>query len=144
MMRSRTSWLPKLRPDQRAKIVRDPRGRMLVPTPMLVAQALRRVPAGRLITAEQLRGRLSRSAHADLTCPMTTGIFLNIIAGAAEEALASGTRPVAPYWRVVRPDGSLPPKFPIAVGVQSAHLRDEGHQVMRGRVVEIGRALVRR
>lgn len=144
MMRSSKSWLPKLRPDQRPKIVRDPRGRMLVPAPMLVAGALRRVPSGRLITAELLRARLARAARADLTCPMTTGIFLSIIAGATEEALAHGHRAVAPYWRVVRKDGSLPEKFPIRAGVQSAHLRAEGHRIARGRVSDVDQALVRR
>ena len=87
MMRSNTSWIPKLRPEQRPKIARDRRGRMLVPTPMLVARALRRVRAGRLTTAAHLRNRLARKAGVDLTCPMTTGIFLNIIAGTADKAL---------------------------------------------------------
>lgn len=144
MMRSTKSWLPKLRPDQRPKVVRDRRGRMLVPAPMLVARALRRVPSGRLITAELLRHRLARAAHVDLTCPMTTGIFLSIIAGATEEELANGRPPVAPYWRVVRPDGSLPEKFPIRAGVQSAHLRAEGHRIARGHVTGVEQALVRR
>jgi len=144
MMRSTKSWLPKLRPDQQPKVVRDRRGRMLVPTPMQVAQALRRVPAGRVITAEQVRMRLARAAGVDLTCPMTTGIFLSIIAGAAEEEIARGHRPVAPYWRVVQADGSLPAKFPIRPGAHARHLRSEGHRIARGRVVDLERALVRR
>jgi hypothetical protein len=144
MMRSTTSWLPKLRPDARPKIVPDRRGRMLVPTPMLVALEVRKVPKGRLITTTQLRDRLARASHADLTCPMTTGIFLNIVAGAAEEAIGAGQRPVAPYWRVVRPDGSLSEKFPIRTGAQAAHLRREGHRLASGRVAGIGRALVAR
>jgi hypothetical protein len=142
MMRSTTSWLPKLRPDARPKIVPDRRGRMLVPTPMLVAREVRTVPKGRLITPIQLRDRLARAARADLTCPMTTGIFLNIIAGAAEESIGAGHRPVAPYWRVVGPDGSLPEKFPVPAGAQAAHLRIEGHRVERGQVAGFGRAIV--
>jgi hypothetical protein len=144
MMRSTTSWLPKLRPDARPKIVPDRRGRMLVPTPMLVAREMRKVPKGRLITPIQLRDRLARAARADLTCPMTTGIFLNIVAGAAEESLRAGRRPVAPYWRVVRPDGPLPEKFPIPAGAHAAHLRSEGHRLATGRVASFGRALVAR
>jgi hypothetical protein len=143
-MRSPKPWAPKLRPDQQPKIVHDRRGRMLVPAPMLVARALRRVATGRLITAAQLRDRLAREADADLTCPLTTGIFLSIIAGATEEALASGRRAVAPYWRVVDPDGSLPPKFPPGPRAQASHLRAEGHRIVRGRVADVDRALVRR
>jgi hypothetical protein len=117
---------------------------MLVPTPLLVARALRRVPAGRLITAAQLRTRLARRAGADFTCPMTTGIFLNIIAGATEEALAEGRPPLAPYWRVVDERGGLPPKFPPGQARQAAHLRTEGHRLGRdGRVADVAGTLVR-
>lgn len=143
VMRTRTSWAAKLRPDLAPKLVPDRRGSMLVPTPMLVARALRRVPRGRLITPGQLRNRLAHAAGADVTCPMTTGIFLNILAGAAEEALTEGRRPVAPYWRVVDDKGRLPPKFPPGQARQAAHLRKEGHSVSRGWQVQDLSSLVR-
>ena len=143
-MRSRTPWRFKLRPEQQPSVVPDKRGGMLVPTPMLVAKELRTVKAGRLITAAQLRDRLARKAGADFTCPMTTGIFLNIIAGATEEAIAEGRRVVAPYWRVVDDRGGLPPKFPPGQARQAAHLRNEGHDVRAGRVKDVEGVLVRR
>ena len=143
MMRSNKSWLPKLKPEQKAKIVRERRGRMLIPTPLLVARVVKRVPPGRLITAVTVRARLARAARADLTCPMTTGIFLNIVAGASEELMATGQPAVAPYWRVVMADGSLPPKFPAGTRVQARRLRDEGHRIARGRVADPERAFVR-
>ncbi len=144
-MRSRTPWRLKLHPEQRPQVIADPRGAMLVPTPLLVAHALRRVPAGRLITPAQLRQRLARAAGADLTCPMTTGIFLSIIAGATEEAIAEGKPPLAPYWRVVDERGRLPPKFPPGTSRQAAHLRKEGHRVSRDyHVSAVDAALVRR
>jgi len=127
VMRSRTPWSTKLHPAFEAQVVRERRGRMLVPTPLLVAAELRRVPRGRLITPELLR------------------IFLNILAGAAEEALAEGRRPVAPYWRVVDPTGRLSPKFPPGPARQAAHLRAEGHSVARDhRVRDAEASLVRR
>ena len=144
-MHTRTTWAAKLHPKFAPTIVPDRRGRMLVPTPLLVAAALRRVPRGRLITPAQLRARLARKAGADLTCPMTTGIFLSILAGATEEAIASGRRPVAPYWRVVDDSGGLPPKFPPGQARQAVHLRAEGHSVSRvWRVREFADHLVRR
>jgi hypothetical protein len=144
-MRSRTPWRLKLRPDQVPKIVPDHRGRMLVPTPLLVARALRRVPAGRLITPAVLRARMARRAGADLTCPLTTGIFLNIIAGATEEALAQGHPAVAPYWRVVDEEGRLSPKFPPGRARQAAHLRAEGHRISSsGRVSNLEEVLLRK
>jgi len=76
---------------------------------------------------------------------MTTGIFLNILAGATEEALVEGRPAVAPYWRVVDERGHLPPKFPPGVARQAAHLRTEGHRVSRaGQVRDVDAVLVRR
>jgi hypothetical protein len=145
MMKSSGPWAPKLRPEQQAKLVPDRRGTMLVPTPMVVAQELRRVRRGRLITAAQLRDRLAAQFGAEITCPLTTGIFLNIIAGATEEALVEGRRAIAPWWRVVEPTGALPPKFPPGRARQAEHLRAEGHDVSRqGRVVDVDRALIER
>ena len=144
-MRSRTPWKTKLRRELEPHVVPERRGRMLVPTPMLVAAELRRVPRGRLITAAVLRSRLAQRAGADLTCPMTTGIFLNIIAGAAEEAISEGRRPVAPYWRVVDEGGRMPPKFPPGSARQAEHLRAEGHSVSRdGKVRDVDAKLLRR
>lgn len=144
-MKSRKSWKAKLNPEQLPKVVAARQGTMLVPTPLLVAETLRRVPAGRLITPAQLRARLAQKAGVDVTCPLTTGIFLSIIAGATEEALSEGRRPVAPYWRVVDDKGGLPPKFPPGRARQAEHLREEGHRLTRDyRVSDVSRAIVRR
>lgn len=145
VMRSRTPWMLKLRPDPQPSVVSGPSGRMLVPTPLLLARALRRVPRGRLIAPSRLRARLARAAGADVTSPMTSGMFLSILAGAAEEALAAGRPPVAPYWRVVDDRGRLPPKLPPGRACQAARLRAEGHRVSRDfRVANAAAALVRR
>jgi alkylated DNA nucleotide flippase Atl1 len=60
---------------------------------------------------------------------LMTGIFFNIIAGAVEDELAAGDSPIAPYWRVVRDDGTLSPKTPAGPDRQAEHLRKEGHVV---------------
>lgn len=144
-IKSRKPWKVKLNPDQLPRVVQARQGRMLVPSPMLVAESLRRVPTGKLITPAQLRARLARKAGVDITCPMTTGIFLSIVAGATEEALAEGRRAVAPYWRVVDEKGRLPPKFPPGRPRQAEHLRAEGHRLTRDyRVANVTTALVRR
>jgi len=46
VMHSRTPWKLKLHPEQVPVVIADTRGRMLIPTPLLVARALRRVPRG--------------------------------------------------------------------------------------------------
>ncbi len=70
---------------------------------------------------------------------MTTGICLSIVAGAAEEQIAAGRRPVAPYWRVVEANGCLRKKNPAGPLVQARHLRAEGHRVTKQRGREIWR-----
>jgi hypothetical protein len=137
MMRAKpgVSWVTKLRPDQEPKVVANQRGRgtLLIPTPLLVAEEIRRVRRGRLITPAALRLQLAKRFRTDQTCPLTTGIFLSIVAGAAEEQIAAGKRPVAPYWRVVDERGRLNPKFPPGTDRQAMHLRREGHVVARSK-----------
>jgi hypothetical protein len=133
MKHSRTPWAEKLRPEMRPKVVPDPRqrGQMLVPTPLIVAEEIKTVPHGALITFRELRSRLASRFAADFTCPLTTGIFFNILAGMVEEEAASGNAPMAPYWRVVGEDGTLSLKTPFGPELQAARLKTEGHSIAR-------------
>lgn len=131
MKRSRGPWSAKLRPEMRPAVVDDPkgRGRMLLPTPSLVAEEIAKIPSGALLTPPMLRLRLASRFQADIACPLMTGIFFNIIAGAVEESLAAGQPALAPYWRVVLEDGSLSPKTPEGPERQAERLRAEGFSV---------------
>jgi len=108
------------------------RGAMLVPSPREVDDCIRGVRKGRVTTVSQIRQFLAGKYSVSVTCPLTTGIFIRIAAEAAEEAAAHGARRITPYWRVVRDDGSLIPKFPGGVERQAEHLQDEGHRVLAG------------
>ncbi|MES2466971.1 MAG: 6-O-methylguanine DNA methyltransferase [Verrucomicrobiota bacterium] len=131
MKRSRTPWTAKLRPGMEPEVAADPKGRgqMLFPTPALVAEEISTIPPGALVTVSALRLRMARRFQADLACPLMTGIFYNIIAGAAEEQLAAGLPPLAPYWRVILDDGTLSPKTPGGPEHQAERLRQEGHLI---------------
>lgn len=115
------------------EVVEDPRGRgrMLIPTPRLIDSLIRRVPRGRLVSVEQIRERLAKDFDADLTCPMTTGIFIRIVAEAAEERRRAGEREITPYWRVVKRGGRLLEKLPGGAEKQAQLLRNEGHIITR-------------
>jgi hypothetical protein len=78
-----------------------------------------------------IRDHLARKFQADFTCPLTTGIFLRIVAETAEEDRQNGKEDIAPYWRVVKDDGTLNPKFPGGVAAQAARLESEGFAVER-------------
>lgn len=121
---------------------------ILVPTPKMVDEHIRTVPERKLVTVGQIRRRLAEPFQADSTCPMTTGIFLRIVSEAAEEDRAAGKTPITPYWRVVKDDGSLNPKFPGGVEGHAEKLREEGHEIVAGkgkkppRVVDFEKSLV--
>jgi len=135
---SRTRWREKLEKPQEPKVVQIPpkmsrfgKGTMLIPTPMLVDELIRKVPKGKLITSSELRRKLASDFATNVTCPLTTGIFVRIAAEAAEEDRTNGKRRLTPYWRVVKDDGGLNPKYPGGVDAQARNLRAEGFTVTR-------------
>lgn len=107
-------------------------GSMLIPSPREVDALIRTVRKGSVITVSKIREQLAAKYSADVTCPMTTGIFVRIASEAAEEEAASGKDRITPYWRVVKDDGSLNPKFPGGAERQSERLRAEGHRIIAG------------
>ncbi len=136
MVYKRKTWCEKLRKDIKPHIEDDPRGRgkMLVPSPLLVDSMIRQIPKGRLSTVKILRDKLAKDFGADLTCPLATGWFLRIAAECAEEMLRKGEKTldeVTPYWRVLKADGSLNEKFPGGVELQAKRLRNEGFKIVK-------------
>jgi hypothetical protein len=106
---------------------------VLIPKPLDVDALIRKIEKGKLATVNQIRERLAKAFHADFTCPLTTGIFIRIAAEAAEEDLINGEGQITPYWRVIKPDGSLNEKLPGGTEAQASHLREEGHVVEPGK-----------
>ena len=112
---------------------------MLIATPRLVEGLMRRAPKGKLLTIGRIRERLARDFGATTTCPLTTGIFIRIVAEAANEEINKGKKRATPFWRLVRDDGCLMEKFPGGVQHQAKRLRQEGHTI----VLEQGKKLPR-
>jgi alkylated DNA nucleotide flippase Atl1 len=110
---------------------------LLIPRPRDLDALVKAVPKGLLVTQGELRSQLARAGGADVACPMTTGIFLRIVAEAAEEALRDGKKRVTPYWRVVKDDGALNPKFPGGASGQARRLRDEGHRITSAKTPKV-------
>jgi alkylated DNA nucleotide flippase Atl1 len=63
-----------------------------------------------------------------VACPVSTAIFANMSARAAEErrALGAPAQELTPWWRVLRKGGFLNPKLPGGVERQAALLQAEG------------------
>lgn len=100
---------------------------MLISTPKMIDETIRHIPSGMLVTMSGLRDSLATQAGADYTCPMTTGIFLRIAAEAAEMERDLGKEDLAPWWRVIRDDGTMNEKMPGKGSLQEKMLTEEGH-----------------
>jgi len=104
---------------------------MVIPSPLEVDEAMRRVPKGKLATINEIRACLATKHGTDIACPMTTGIFAWIAAHAADEARAAGEKSITPYWRTLKADGELNPKYPGGIPALTKLLRAEGHRVVK-------------
>jgi alkylated DNA nucleotide flippase Atl1 len=102
---------------------------MLIASPLSIQDYVSQIPRGEVRTLSQLRAHLANQHNADYTCPLTTGIFLNVVAKAAEEE----QRRDIPWWRVVRDNGRMQDKFPDAPERQARLLADEGVQLTNRR-----------
>jgi hypothetical protein len=141
MPKTRKTWRQKLEENHPAhgKIVEvSPKmqkgfgtGTMLIPKPLDIDALIRKVQKGKLTTVPQIMDKLAKDAHTSCACPMTTGIFLRIVAEVSEEDSRNGKTELTPYWRVLKSDGSLNIKFPG--GTQAARLKEEGHSIEPGR-----------
>ena len=79
---------------------------MLISSPGDIAAYLSRIPRGETRTIARLRNELARKAGAQAMCPVTTAIYLRVVAEVSLRDLEEG-RPldaVTPFWRVVTPD----------------------------------------
>jgi len=136
MAKTRKSWQEKLADDKDLPRVVEITGKMstrwgtgslCIPAPREVDEIMKRVPKGKLITINQIREIVAKRHGATIGCPITTGIFANIAAHAAEEAVAEGKKDITPYWRTLKSKGELNEKYPGGVDAQAVHLREEGH-----------------
>ncbi len=77
-------------------------GTMLVATPLMVDAYIREIPHGETNTIPEMRDALAAQQNCAGTCPMSTSIFVRMVAEAALEDLADGktVSEVAPFWRM--------------------------------------------
>jgi hypothetical protein len=103
-------------------------GRLFIASPSLIDAAVRRVPRGHTRSVESIRTELAVAHAADATCPLTTGIFLRIVAERALAQLAHGSSAtqVTPFWRVIDPDSALAGKLSCGPALIRRH-RDAEH-----------------
>lgn len=91
---------------------------------------MKQVPYGKVITVGKIREHFAKLSGADFTEPITAGIFVLIAAWASYQRSSDET----PYWRTLKANGELNPKYPGGVEEQKRKLEAEGHTIIqRGR-----------
>ncbi|MFO0415481.1 MAG: hypothetical protein ACK50E_07485 [Bacteroidota bacterium] len=77
--------------------------KMLIATPLIVDNYIRQIQSGHQLSLGQMRKDLAAEYHADVTCPVTSGIFLRIVAEAAWEEYQAGKpiKNITPFWRII-------------------------------------------
>ncbi len=101
--------------------------RMYFAPPIDYDKVMRRVPPGKLLTVGTIREYFAKRSGADFTEPITAGIFVSIVAWASFQRSEDKT----PYWRTLKANGELNPKFPGGIEGQKKLLEEEGHTVIQ-------------
>jgi hypothetical protein len=120
-MATKKSWLDKLNEKREPKIKRididfadiSSGSNMFIATPKLIDAYIQEIGFGKQIDIKTIRKDLALANNADNTCPVTTGIFLRIVAEANFEKWQQGIpqEEITPFWRVIDPNSTLAKKL---------------------------------
>ena len=106
-------------------------GNMLIAAPLEYDEIMRHIPEGKVITSTEIREFLAEKHHADFTCQLTAGIFINIVANASRERELAGSEDLVPFWRTLKKDGELNEKYPDGIDGQKMLLETEGQEIIK-------------
>lgn len=156
MAKAKKSWREKLADDKDLPKVEKISGRMIkscgegtmvIPAPREVDAVMAKVRKGKLANINTIRAIIAKEHEATTACPICTGIFAWISANAAQEAIKAGAKRVTPYWRTLKGENEINPKYPGGIAAQKALLEAEGHKVvMKGKralVVDAGKRMMK-
>lgn len=132
----RKTWLEKLNIDRKPVIEKSDKDfagikagqMMLIPTPKIVDAYIRQIPKGRHVDIETVRKDLAAEYHAEITCPLTTGIFIRIAAEAAYEEYKQGMPldKITPFWRVIGGKSPAAKKLTFGTSLLKEQRKKEG------------------
>lgn len=95
--------------------------------PIFYDELMKKVPYSKLTTIKDIREYFAKKNNADFTDPMTAGIFISIVAWASYQRKDNET----PYWRTLKNEGELNPKYPGGIELQKKMLESEGHVILK-------------
>ena len=101
--------------------------RMYFAPPTDYDKVMRQVPCGKVITVGKIREYFAKLSGADFTEPITAGVFVSIAAWASYQRGKDET----PWWRTLKANGELNPKYPGGAEAQKEKLEAEGHIILQ-------------
>lgn len=120
--------MPKIQTITDAKSIEKYGGnKMYFAPPMDYDKVMKRVPCGKVITVGTIREYFAKLSGADFTEPITAGVFVSIAAWASSQR----TQDETPWWRTLKANGELNPKYPGGVMAQKEKLEAEGHVIIQ-------------
>lgn len=120
--------MPKFQTITDAKSIEKYGGdKMYFAPPIEYDKVMKLVPYGKVTTVGNIREYFAKLSGADFTEPITAGIFTSIVAWASYQRSENKT----PYWRTLKANGELNPKYPGGVEKQRKKLESEGHTVIQ-------------
>ena len=120
MPRAKKTWAEKMKAKPPHHVILDkdfagiPKGSKLhISCPVEVADELKSITPGSIISIQAFRRRLAEKNNCDASCPVSTSLFLRIVAEHAwEEFSRTGrTKDLAPFWRVVESSSPMAKKL---------------------------------
>ncbi|MEO1028369.1 MAG: hypothetical protein AAFX02_04855 [Pseudomonadota bacterium] len=88
---------------------------MFVGTPQIVEAYVKSIPFGETRTILAMRNQIARQRKCDAMCPVSTAIFVRMVAEAALEELEEGepVSSVAPFWRLITSQDKVAGKLAV-------------------------------
>jgi hypothetical protein len=120
MPRIKKTWKEKMatKPPHHVVLEKDFAGvksgsKLHISSPLEIADELRKIPRGETLSLQQFRKNIARKQACDATCPVSTSLFLRIVAEHAWEefSIQNNLKDLAPFWRVIEPGSPLAKKL---------------------------------
>jgi hypothetical protein len=120
MPRAKKAWSEKMtaKPPHHVVLEKDFAGvkagsTLHISSPQQIAAELKKIPPGTTLSIQQFRRNIAKMQKCDATCPVSTSLFLRIVAEHAWEQfnLHNRLNDLAPFWRVVDPESPLGKKL---------------------------------
>ena len=101
--------------------------KMLIANTKIFDEFINKIPSGNFVDIKELRNILAKQFDCDVTCPLTTGIFIRIVSEAAYEEYKTGKslEDITPFWRSVDPKSNLAKKLDCGVNFIKAQQSKE-------------------